>query len=96
MQEMIKELYHCIVILAIIQLCYSQNDLQNNKFVRKYSRYRYDRASLPDAVENNYEKYLKHPSSDTLNIRKRSTKVSIKRINNFSIICIINKYLTYF
>ena len=89
MQEMIKELYHCIVILAIIQLCYSQNDLQNNEFVRKYSRYRYDRASLPDNVENDYEKYFEHPSSDTLNIRKRSEQVSIKRINNFLILLMI-------
>ena len=78
MVKRIKELYHCIAILAIIELSNSQNYRQNNEFPRKYSRYRYDRASLPDKVENDHEKYFKHPSSDTLNIRKRSEHVSIE------------------
>ena len=78
MHEKPKELYHFIVILAVIRLCDSQNYRQNNEFLRKYSRYRYDRASLPDKVENDYEKYSKHSSSDTFNIKKRSEQVSIK------------------
>ena len=73
-----KRLFHSIVILAIIQLCNTQTYRQNNEFLRKHSRFRYDIASIPDKVENDYDKYFKHPSSDTLNIKKRSEQVSMK------------------
>ena len=73
-----KKLFHFTVILAIIQLCNTQNNRQTNEFIRKYSRYRYDRALLQEKVKNDYEKYFKHSSSDTFNIKKRSEQVSIK------------------
>ena len=77
MYEKLKKLHNCIVILAMIQLCNSQNYRQNTASLRKHSSYRYARASLKDSVENDNEKYLKHPASHTLNINKLYEQVSI-------------------